>query len=358
MNDKNDYEIIKKSLENEMSIDSYLIKLLNLKAKRISYFKVARFKDRIPTIVSLIISMATPLFFLIQIIVSLNSKSTVEESKSDCLFLSFTESPKIIGLYNDYGHEQPFRQCVSGRILFFIKEMTIYEIVKSFFKSLQYSAHFLLSVPIKYSLHVTSIFELVAFNNYLENLISNNTKEITLTNHYDRWITLICEKGNFKVNIIQHGVFYEDFTPTHKINNVKSFRGINEKQLNIFSSNISYDSTFAKLLLKPNLDIAEDDRCDVLIISNPFYLADELEIYQSLKTQCVDVKFRPHPLYINSEVLKIVDADDLCQGKRFPNPNCCLCKSSTLGYEYQALGYKLVTWGDEINIDSILASLK
>ncbi|KFB98282.1 hypothetical protein GTGU_04533 [Trabulsiella guamensis ATCC 49490] len=344
-----------------MCVDSYLIKSFGLKTKWVSYFKVARFRDKIPTYAAICISLMAPFFFLMQIIRSLQNgrnQSVVTGNNSHCLFLSFTHSPKIIELYNKYGHDQPFKQCISGRLLFFIQEMTTYEIAKSFFISLEYSVRFLLSVHPRYFLHVTSIFELVAFNNYLENLSRNNINEVTLTNHYDRWITLICEKGHFNVNIIQHGLVVTDFLPKQKLQNVKSVRGFNEEQLDIFCTNISARPEFTRLLQKTNLNISKDDRCEVLIISNPFHLTEELEIYQELKKHSIDVKFRPHPLYINNEVLKIVEANDLCQGTRYPNPSYCLCKSSTLGYEYQSLGYKLISWNEEIDMKSILVLLK
>jgi len=357
MKHKKTHEFIMKSIENEMSIDSYLIKSLNLKKKWISYFKVARFKDRIPLIITFPLILVMPFYFLWQIIKSLKVKNEVLRGNDQCLFMSFSESPKVNGLYRDYANCLPFKQCVSGRTLFFLQEISLLNILKSFLTSIICSARFLIAVHPRFYLHVTSVFELVSFSSYLDKISKDGIKEITLTNHYDRWITLICEKDIFSVNVIQHGLLANDFTQKHKLRNIKSFRGINDDQLNIYASNIVYDSSFEKLYLKTSLDIIENDICDILIISNPFYIADELKIYQELKNYCVDVKFRPHPLYITSEILKSINVDDLCTDKRLPNPSYCLCKSSTLGYEYEAMGYSLITWDDEIDVNSILVLL-
>ncbi|OWG44788.1 hypothetical protein [Escherichia coli] len=357
MNNKKNYELIKKSLENEMNIDSYLIESFNLKTKWVAFFKVARFKDKIPTLFTIPLLLALPFYFLFQVLKSLRSQHVIPELNGQCIFLSFTESSKIIGLYREYGNAQPFKQCVLGRTLLFLHEICMSDLIKAYFISFAYSVRFLVSVHPRYYLHMTSIFELVSFSYYLDKLHRDGIEEITLTNHYDRWITLICEKDFFSVNVIQHGLLAKEFVQKHKLHNLKTVRGINEEQLNIYSSNVAHNTAFKKLFLKANLDIIEDDFCDVLIISNPFYIAEELKIYQDLKSHSVDVKFRPHPIYITSEIQKIVHVNDLCKDKRLPNPTYCLCKSSTLGYEYEAMGYPLIPWDDKIEIDKILVLL-
>lgn len=41
-----------------------------------------------------------------------------------------------------------------------------------------------------------------------------------MVNHYDRWLTVLSNIGNFDIEIIQHGILTENYVVKHKIPNI------------------------------------------------------------------------------------------------------------------------------------------
>ncbi|WP_342324550.1 hypothetical protein AAEY27_08265 [Kosakonia sp. BYX6] len=352
------YNLIKSSLENESRVDDYLVKKFGLESSGIALFKVARFKGRLKVWRSLFFIPAIPVYYVFQLILSLLEKKDIKFAQTDSLFLSFTASPKIVELHREYANDLPYLHCVKGTKLYFVSTLSPLCILLCYFISLYYSVRFLLGSRVNYYLHTANVFELVLFSFYLEKLSRCGVKSITLTNHYDRWITLIAGTALFDVNVIQHGLIDNEYYPAHKLDNINSLRAFSDKQIDIFNNNIYTHPVSNLNYLKANLQIDQDDKCDCLIVSNPFFIEAELQIYQQLKNGKVDVKFRPHPLFTTQAVLNEIDENDLCLNKRFPSPKVCIYRSSTLGNEYEMMGYKTIEWSEETTTDDIIAAVR
>lgn len=352
------YNLVKKSLENELSVDDYLVNKFNFQSSRVALFKVARFKGRLTLLKSFLFLPIIPFYYLIQLYLSIAAKNGTTFANTKTVFFSFTASPKASELHRDYASDLPYVHCVNGLRLYFAHTLSIGVFLKCYFLSLAYAIRFMFSTRPGYYLHTANIFELVLFSFFLEKISSRGVKSITLTNHYDRWITMIAGSGLFDIHVIQHGLIDTEFYPAHKIDNIKSLTAFSKKQVDRFNSNIYASPVSTAYYLKANLQVDLNDNCDCLIISNPFFIDDELKIYQQLKNRSVDVKFRPHPLFITKNILSEIDERDLCLKTRFPAPIVCIYRDSTLGTEYEMMGFKTYEWDDNTNCEDILATVQ
>ncbi|MDI7659367.1 hypothetical protein QLZ26_04475 [Cronobacter universalis] len=357
---KHQYMRIKAALENEISVDDFLVDKNKYAKKRFCYFKVARFKNNIHIIFALASVPLIPFYFFYQIYVSIFKNKDhidIDASHNGSVFLSFTLSPKIDQIYKQYAFGIPFIHCISGRKIKFIHTLKLKNILSGYCLALIYALLFVMNKKTRYWLHASSVFELVLFDYYLEHLSNAGFYNIKLTNHYDRWITLISLKKNFDISIIQHGLVSNEFFPDHKLHNVSEVRGFNKEQILIFKNNICLNQDFKVYYLQPSIKVDKKNICDVLIINNPFFTERELSFYKELKSQNLNVKFRPHPLYITKEINICVDENDLCLGGVFPSPALCLCRESTLGHEYSVMGYNMFTWDDDTVWEDVVRNL-
>ncbi|MFD1802494.1 hypothetical protein ACFSFZ_09845 [Mixta tenebrionis] len=351
------FDIIRQSIDNEIAIDDFLIKKFGLNSKKKAVFKVARFRDKIPAFVCYLYLPLLPVYFIFIIIFMLKGIFKKDSIAGEKVFFSFSSSPKVKKLYKENVSDVFYFQCVDGRKINFIYQMSLYDILIGFMKSIYFSYLLLFRLKGGYYLHLTSVLELTLFCYFLKRLHSQGIREIFLTNHYDRWVTATSLTELFDINIIQHGILDRDFRVPNKLKRIKKIICFNSEQLHIFNTNIFEFKVREFDYSVFNLDIAEDDTCDVLIISNPFYLEKELEFYKNLSNEGMVVFFRPHPLFIDDSIYSLVDERNICLNKRFPNPKLCLCRDSTLGHEYESLGFRVFWWDEKLDIRAIIRTV-
>jgi len=351
----NSYGIIRNAIENEIAIDEYLIEKFSLEKKRSAVFKVARFKNRIPLIFNFFALPLLPFYFLIIIYKSLRiSKGTSLKIVNSRIFFSFTTSPKIFALYNGYSNCTSLVNCVEGRNLNFIHHLSYFDLFKGFLNSLFYSLRLMLEIKKKYYLQLTSVFEITVFLVFLKKVHKSGIDNIVLTNHYDRWITAIAFTDLFKIKIIQHGILDKKFTVPHMLPNITEITCFSKYQYNIFNENICLNPIKSCDFLRSDLEVVKDDKCKVFIISNPFYLAQEVKFYHALTKAGFKTLFRPHPLYLGDEMILQIASEDICIGKRYPAADISLCRESTLGVEYENAGYQVYWWDDNSSLEEII----
>lgn len=346
------YIALKKAIENEIQIDKYLFDKMKYERKSL-IFKVLRFSDKIDFKLYFVFIFFIPFIFLFLFcyffILSLKLRKLELTTKN---FFSFSASPKIksLGLKSFEGIN--YIECVKGRQLYFLKNLSFLSLFKNMILSCFY--YFLLIVKIKpkYLLHLSSLYELNLFYDFLVILKKNSVKDIYLSNHYDRWLTLISETNFFQIHIVQHGSINDVFFVKNKILNVCELKCFNSEQERIFLNNILVSKPEKISFIECSLSILFDDFCDVLIISSPFHVDREIEVYRLLKLK-YNVCFRPHPLFVNNLVIDNINQEDLCLKERFPNPKICICRESTLGVEYESMGYKVVWWDDQTNFSDL-----
>jgi hypothetical protein len=347
------YEIIKKAIENEIAIDNYLFNKLNYSSKRLSVFKMLRFKDKIPLWFSKFFFIFIPFYFIIRLSTLLIRRAGCLVFKKDKYFFSFSSSPKVIAIHDEYASDMDILKCVDNKVYCFSHYLRPLIIFRSFFYSIIFYFRMIFSIDVKYYLHLTAIFELSLFYEFVLVLNEKKINKVCVVNHYDRWLTVLTNIGFFEIEIIQHGILTDSYIVKNKIPNISSIRVFDESQLDIFMNNILETSPKTVSFIKINLNIDFYDKCDVLIISNPFFINHELLLYKFLKDKGLKVFFRPHPLYITEEVKNIVEYDELCLDKRFPCPNICLCNESTLGKEYEIMGFEVLWWNQNTDFHKI-----
>ncbi len=196
------YEIIKKAIENEISVDNYLFEKLNYGSKKLSIFKMLRFKDKIPLWISVLSSILIPIYFAIEFFVFFGRSRNTSNLENDQYFLSFSNSPKVIAIYEEYASDIEFLQCINNKVYCFVGYLSPLVILKSFIHSIILYFKMIFFVNIKYYLHLTAIFELILFYEFVIVLNKRNINKICVVNHYDRWLTVLSNIGNFDIEII------------------------------------------------------------------------------------------------------------------------------------------------------------
>ncbi|MEM6160914.1 hypothetical protein AAH446_10235 [Erwinia sp. P6884] len=353
-NEMKNFDIVRKAIENEIAIDEFLVSKFKYKKKGAAVFKVARFKNKIPNYFNYLCLPLLMFYFIYVIFISIRARDQCCFVNSRKIFLSFTSHPKIKSLWRKYEGEVSYTLCVENRILNFLNHLSYKDVMKGYIKSIWFSLKLAIHLKPIYYLHLTSVLELVLFSNYLKKINSAGVNKLILTNHYDRWITICSLSDLFDIELIQHGLLDPSYCVKNKITNVKKLTCFNNQQQNIFDNNIFLSKV--EIVKHATLDIIviENDKCDVLIISNPFYVKEELVFYHTLIESGLKTLFRPHPLYLNDKLLSQVRLTDLCLDERFPDANLCLCRDSTLGLEYESAGYQVFWWDDSTNTDKII----
>lgn len=344
------------SLENEIGVDDHLFLKMGLSEGSL-IFKALRFSDRINEKYIVFIVFLIPLYFvflcLFVILRKFKNLKKIDYEYANEIFLSFSSSPKVKFIKENHLNNLIFIECVSGRELYFSNNISFFCILKNFIFSIYLYVSLLLDskFKFKYILHLTSLYELALFYDYLLFLKQKNVRSLYLVNHYDRWITMIGQSGLFKLHVVQHGILNEKFYVKNKIDNVYEIKCFNKNQEIIFLNNVVKNPPKKMEYIGSKLNIINDDCCDILIISSPFYIKYEINIYLKLSGK-YKVFFRPHPLFITSDIIDNIIDSDLCLGERMPNPKICICRESTLGLEYESQGCNILWWDEHTNFEN------
>ena len=168
----------------------------------------------------------------------------------------------------------------------------------------------------------------------------------------DRW-SYICTalKGCEKI-FMQHGLFSAKLTPvyfSHKWQEVSLFYGYANEQAEIISSCIRKFGAVS--YFKPQLSLSplrhSDSRSGVLLICcSTLFLEKEIEI---IKQYASDPEFalyvKPHPVHPQKPYTELMDRYDFIlinEKDYFPDVDLVIAYSSTLAYEYQLCGKKVI----------------
>ncbi|MGR5464696.1 hypothetical protein ACPV5G_17290 [Photobacterium damselae] len=343
-------ELILRALKNEISVDEYLINKFYLNGKNVVYRPLRyKFLNKIPKDFNVIFAILIPVFILFFFIKNIMRKKNVYDDVCDIFLMSSKKGNEI---YNEHNIDAKIIKLNGGE---YISYLSYIDRLKIIFICMVISYKLLFEIKIKNWINIVHVNELVCFYFFLEHLAEKKTKKIIVTNHYDRWITLLSIFEMFDIEIYQHGIIDPSYYPRYKLPKVSIVHCFDLASKNIFIKNIIKDITdgiYIDISLGKSIEISEEE-VDVLLIGNPLYLDLELAIYRKIKIINPDIiiKYRPHPISRKSLLLRGVS---LSLNDKIPRSRLVLVKESTLGFELASIGFNVIWLDDIVNIDSFL----
>ena len=194
------------------------------------------------------------------------------------------------------------------------------------------------------------IYQLTCFAFFIGRLCEK-AEGLHICNHYDRWAVACFESFVGGVTVWQHGTLNENLVLPVKLRNVSCIHALNDNEAKIWRGYLDA-STVVIDVRKPYFKInSEIASCDLLVISHPAYMDDELKLMLSVldESQLTSVSYKPHPLYEYSNILADLknNAVRILCADEFPYAKLAITKGSTLGLEYESVGVEVWYWGGE-----------
>lgn len=353
-----EYEALRSSILNEISVDNYLIEKSCVVYDNKSIYKVIRFKNKIPFFLCYFILPSIPFVFLILSFVLFfkKIKNTFVKTKKLPHEFCLAFSTRQIDILKK--HEKIVPIYLAGDL---VKcNISVFDIFASYAIAC-YTVFFMARhIPIRYHFHLLHVFELLSFLRWLKSEEAGSN--IMICSHYDRWATLLMNVKIGDVCVVQHGILDEKFFPSCKIPCPQKLVCFSKLDKNIFLNNIYIGLPKVVECITPELNINLNVRCDILIINNPLFLDVEMKIFNALSSDEFNLRplkilFRPHPAAIN-KVSKLISKENLSIGEPFPCPKIFVCRESTLGTQYESNGYTAVWWNERDSLAEIMGRIK
>lgn len=188
-------------------------------------------------------------------------------------------------------------------------------------------------------------------------------KSIYYANHYDRWAIMFDSLEAESKNLIQHGLIIDGFSPPTKQVNTSCLFCYEERQKELFFKLVIEGDTCKVSYLKTTLHYTispPSNRFSVLMVScHPISFEREKKLMPMLPKE-ITLYIKPHPLFPSKDyneinnienVYLIDDPDD------FPNVDLVISYNSTLGFNYEVSGKKVIYYEDN-SVDEILEKVK
>lgn len=173
---------------------------------------------------------------------------------------------------------------------------------------------------------------------------------IWFANHYDRWAILfdrIPIQGRKKQ--MQHGIISREIYLPNKLENIDECYCFDEESKQIFQStyhNNKITSTEYKIMRNSIKFIDTGDKKVIVFIGGPNDAEKEKLIIENISSKYSDyiIYIKPHPLYIKKMYFKFEQSNVkvISQKDYFPKANLAVSYKSTLAYDYENYGTKVI----------------
>lgn len=258
----------------------------------------------------------------------LNDVKDIDTNKLE--FVSFNKSDDVVSIF----------QLISIKLLFV-----------SFFQSIL--APFWLK-----SIVDTGYQKILSYSSFKWFMTFNALKDkkfdnIYFANHYDRWAVLFDKLCSKRIILLQHGVLNEKFVPPTKLKNVSVLYSYNDLEKEKFESSILDNFNGEYFYLNRNIDLQPlkgSYKTKVLFISClPLTFAKEKELL-SLFSPDTLVCIKTHPVYQVEpyfDLKREFDIELITEKDFFPDVDFVISYKSTLAFEYELVGKKVIYYEDE-----------
>lgn len=183
--------------------------------------------------------------------------------------------------------------------------------------------------------------------------------KIVFVNHYDRWAVLFDNLHSENIILLQHGIISADFAPPTKLKNISELYAYNEEEKDKFLKLVIYNKKCIFKLLKREIKLtsipAKVNTPQVLLISClPLTFDDEKKLLINISSK-VTIFIKAHPVFSTLpyyELKKQFDFNLIVEKDLFPDVDLVISYNSTLGYEYELAGKKVIYY-EKLSLDQI-----
>lgn len=229
--------------------------------------------------------------------------------------------------------------------------LTRFERVRIFFASLMFIFWIRGMVDTRDKIQFFDCYRVFCFLSFVR-MINDSVSCLHICNHYDRWAMACFEAFSNGVEVWQHGMLNCSLELPVKLKNICRINSLALSEIPLWRGYL-LDSQVDFVVRKSDFSLSLfEKKFDVLIISHPAYVADEVKLADYLLGLEIglSVAYKPHPAHDYSKVLvglKLSGVDVVSSGK-FPDARVAITKGSTLGREYETVGVEVIWWEEEV----------
>lgn len=379
------YDLLKKTIENEIVVTEYFYKTQSLKASDYSFLPgISRYsrtlkKIKIASVLLNIVYFFWPiiimpflnviLFFMFLIKKIKNKNRLINKKQKSVLFASSMLAKKIATRAIENNFLIVFRPSCNSRLelncecnsLVLLSYKDLFEILlKSIFFSIVYSYG---KDTKRYRLFTFAFFEILVVEKAFDYF--DEIENLYTTDHFDRWAVLLDvikykKRIQFKkLNLIQHGMLYNisdtgdvyfPFALKQKLHNLDKLYCFDEKSVGMFKDNVIVSDNRVewtifdnKLLLKSCEK--KDGETSILIIGNALCFEFQKSLASFLMIskhkESVVIYYKPHPVQ-NSKNLDKYEWLVIDDKNYYPDVDIVVSYPSTLAFQYIDNGSKVL----------------
>jgi len=191
--------------------------------------------------------------------------------------------------------------------------------------------------------HVIDLLTIVWFSVFSYKLVVEEGRNIITDCNLQRWSYVLTHLSS-QCSVIQHAYIHEDIKFNYPFGNIRCLYVFDSKFKDIFS--VYYNVVSIKKI-RPNILLDEFESLKPLLFlaSSAPYIDSELSFLKSIrKSHDYFIVLKLHPRHVyDSKVLELKALSDRVVGSNvFPNSEYMVSYDSFLGYEYKAMGKKVV----------------
>ena len=242
--------------------------------------------------------------------------------------------------------------------------LTVFDLLKVFAYTLK--GLFVSFKDIKHPVEILQTYVLFEYFMLYIGLVKLQKESFTsywYSNHYDRWSVLLDSLGKSNT-LLQHGFVSDKFKLPYRLKNIKQFYYIDEKSIDIFTSNIiNFHEKITVEQLKNTLKLKQvkDKNKSIFLISRPAQLELDIELIELLGSFDIIVYIKPHPKFSKEAYKQAFSKNKQCvlieENDFYPDVDLVVSGYSTLAIEYELLG-KQIIWIPEETLESIKNKIK
>lgn len=213
---------------------------------------------------------------------------------------------------------------------------------------------------IEYNSLKLHIYDLYIISIYYE-FIKSKKINFFINSHYERWGYIASKIKNIDLNVIQHGFLANEINFPFKFGNINTLYIYDNKFIGLFQK--YYSNIESIKYIKPNIklvDVRHDDKYITVFIASSMLSVDmEKSIIEWLLSKYqYRIYIKLHPSYNYQDKFAQLEGG-VNFIDYFPKVDIMMCYNSFLGYEYKALGEKVI-WMQEYedNLEQLYLELE
>ncbi|MHC8355007.1 hypothetical protein ACYZTL_07195 [Pseudomonas sp. LB3P81] len=200
-------------------------------------------------------------------------------------------------------------------------------------------------------LHMFDLVSMAWFSLFIHKLASKGKAFVTDSNH-QRWDYVITHLSK-RCDLIQHAYIHADLKFDYSFGQIKCLYVFDSMFEQVF---LNYYTVSAVDVIIPNLklDLVTSEKPVLFLASSAPFVNIEIDFLKQIRQKsdfCIVVKLHPSHVYDSSVKQLTVLADRVVGRAVFPDCDVMASYDSFLGYEYKALGKRVVFLKDEISED-------